>query len=496
MKQSRRNFLASIAVAAALPPTSFAEASPALRPAAALAQDPLRPQYHLLPARNWMNDPNGPIFWKGKYHMFFQYNPGGAIWGDMHWAHAVSMDMIHWKHLPVALAPTPGGPDADGVFSGTAFVQDGRVGMMFTGVRKPTPEEAAIRGSSLIESQCIAMADNDELTSFTKVKDAVIAAPPSQFQTNGFRDPSPWKQGDWWYTPIASGIAGAGGAILLYRSRDLRQWEFVHVFAQRQQWFEAYTPWDVWECPEFFPLGDRHVLIYSTYGKAFWQTGRFDAERLVFHPERQGILDHGSFYAPKTQLDAHGNRILWGWIQEARSSAEYDAAGWSGMMSLPRVLTIADDGTLRYRVADEALALRKQERSATGATAVRVKLENCCGEALYRVRRGDKAFRIVLRSDRTSDIWVTVSYDPTHSGQIQLDYRPFETSSNGISEIHLHVDGSLAEIIVDGQIAWSRRFYYKGAQQAAVLQWEGDVASLLETKWWQMKPISTDRLTT
>ena len=80
--------------------------------AARLAADPLRPQFHLLPAKNWMNDPNGPIFWKGTYHMFFQYNPNAAVWGDMHWAHAVSLDMIHWKHLPIALAPTPGWADA------------------------------------------------------------------------------------------------------------------------------------------------------------------------------------------------------------------------------------------------------------------------------------------------------------------------------------------------------------------------------------------------
>ena len=95
---------------------------PAVATQAEIAADPLRPQFHLLPQRNWMNDPNGPIFWKGKYHMFFQYNPDAAVWGDMHWAHAVSPDMVHWKHLPVALAPTPGGYDADGCFSGSAAV--------------------------------------------------------------------------------------------------------------------------------------------------------------------------------------------------------------------------------------------------------------------------------------------------------------------------------------------------------------------------------------
>ena len=83
------------------------------------------PQFHLLPHANWMNDPNGPIYWNGQYHMFYQYNPDGAYWGNMHWGHAVSPDMVHWRHLPVALAPTPGSPDADGCFTGTAVIQDG-----------------------------------------------------------------------------------------------------------------------------------------------------------------------------------------------------------------------------------------------------------------------------------------------------------------------------------------------------------------------------------
>ena len=84
-------------------------------------RDPLRPQFHLLPRANWMNDPCAPRFFRGQYHMFFQYNPGAAVWGDMHWAHAVSPDLIHWKHLPVALSPTLGGYDAAGCFTGSVL---------------------------------------------------------------------------------------------------------------------------------------------------------------------------------------------------------------------------------------------------------------------------------------------------------------------------------------------------------------------------------------
>ncbi|HMD20740.1 MAG TPA: glycoside hydrolase family 32 protein, partial [Alloacidobacterium sp.] len=112
--------------------------------AADLAHDTNRPQFHLLPAANWMNDPNGPIFWKGKYHMFFQYNPHAAVWGDMHWAHAVSPDMVHWQHLPVALAPTKGGPDGEGCFSGSAVVFNGVPTFLYTGVKSVSLPEATL----------------------------------------------------------------------------------------------------------------------------------------------------------------------------------------------------------------------------------------------------------------------------------------------------------------------------------------------------------------
>src|SRR5579863_786898 len=129
MALTRRAFLQVSTAAAAASASSHvfppAEARAANAPAARnsatealcheLASDPLRPQYHLLPAHNWMNDPNGPIYFRGRYHMFHQYNPQAAIWGNMNWAHATSTDMIHWQHEPIALSPTPGGPASEGV---------------------------------------------------------------------------------------------------------------------------------------------------------------------------------------------------------------------------------------------------------------------------------------------------------------------------------------------------------------------------------------------
>jgi len=144
-----------------------------------LAQDPNRPQYHFLPAANWMNDPNGPIYWKGTYHMFDQYNPDGPFWGDIHWGHAISPDMVHWKHLPVALAPTPGASDADGCFSGTAVVQDGQVALIYTGVRSVPEAQATIKHgvNSFRETQCLALSNDPILTTWSKLSTPLLSDP-------------------------------------------------------------------------------------------------------------------------------------------------------------------------------------------------------------------------------------------------------------------------------------------------------------------------------
>ena len=501
MSTNRRNFLRGIAGAATVAAISASAEEIDARAATRktpLADDPLRPQYHLLPAKNWMNDPNGPIYWKGKYHMFFQYNPKDAVWGDMHWAHSVSEDMIHWKHLPIAMAPTPGGPDQEGVFSGTAFVQEGRVGMMFTGVKTSSSEEATIKDQALRETQCLAIANDDDLSSFSKLPQPVMSSPPKELQVNGFRDPSPWRQGEWWYTPIGSGIANTGGAILLYRSRDLHVWEYVGIFAQREPTFEAFLPWDVWECPEFFALGDRHVLIFSTMGKAFWQTGRLDEKKMVFHADKAGILDYGSFYAPKTQLDAHGNRILWGWIQEARPTSEYQASGWAGMMSLPRVMTIAPDGTLRYRVADAAKELRRAEQRFHGVSGASLSIADCCGEALYRLSKRFGPFGLDIKGSREDKTWMSIGFDPAHPDQILIDSRPLkvEPTVQDQLEIQVYIDGSVIELLIDHQIAWTKRFYYPGEVQSATLHWRGSADVLKEVTLWTLDPITRDRLTT
>ena len=517
MSFTRRSFLKSAAASASFAafPRSGRAATRFLSDDASqakLAADPLRPQFHLLPAKNWMNDPNGPIFWGGLYHMFFQYNPNAAVWGDMHWNHAVSEDMIHWRHLPIALAPTPGWADADGCFTGSAVNDNGIATILYTGVQKTPFERATLRDghSNLRETQCLAMSSDSQLRTWNKWKEPVIQ-PPDDPKLTGFRDPFLWhdENAKLWYLGVASGQFKVGGRVLLYRSKDLRSWEYLHPLASGH-WTEKENtnPVDsgeMWECPDFFPLGKKHVLLYSTAGQVIWEVGELDSKELVFHPQKRGVLDHGAYYAQKTQLDAKGNRILWGWITEKRPDSELIAAGWAGCMALPRILSLASDDTLEMSFTREIKSLYRVPASlksgyllAPDAPAVKIegiKLEGLAFELAWASTRNPWSFTL---SDSVG-AWLSVGFSPADSSaRIKVNEAVFDIPlvSTNWHRFQMIVDGSVVETICNRREALTLREYRKPTGPLTLTTHALDRAGFLWGEAWQLKPISTDRLTT
>ena len=542
---SRRDFLkasaSAVLLASAQPSVSLLHAldppsDDALR--ARLAADPLRPQFHLLPAKNWMNDPNGPIYWKDHYHMFFQYNPNAAVWGDMHWAHAVSDDMIHWRHLPIALAPTPGWDDTDGCFTGSAVDDHGTATLLYTGVKTVPPENATLRDGvqNFREVQCLATSSDPQLRTWNKSKTPVIE-PPQDPRLMGFRDPFLWRglhiaemgrssaaplqdrgdaanYGDWWYLGVASGVRHEGGNVRLYRSKDLRHWEYLHPLASGQ-WTgkDSINPVDsgeMWECPDFFALGKKHVLLYSTAGGVYWETGELDPKELVFHSEKRGVLDYGAYYAQKTQLDEHGNRILWGWITEKRSDDELRAAGWAGCMALPRVLSIGSDGALEMRFAPAVQSLRanafdlpSQNSADSRAAATRqIKIENLAGELEWKLRKPDGASdtqHIEFTLADRSGPWLSLTLESAKNSPARLTVngKSVELPANVSPErnFHLFLDGSVAELICDQRHAITTRIYRKPDGVLHLSLTNSDLQPVTSFAAWQLQPISSDRLT-
>jgi beta-fructofuranosidase len=486
---------AAVAVTTAWPTRLLGEWD-AERPVGGLAVDPMRPQFHLLPAKNWMNDPNGPIYFKGHYHMFFQYNPQAAVWGDMSWNHAISEDMMHWRHLPMAMTPTPGGPDAFGCFSGSAIAVGDRVYVVYTGTQKSGDALATIRvgQNNIEETQCLAWSDDPQLVRWSKDPKPVVARPPEGLKITGFRDPSAWRSGEGYYMTVGSGVENEGGCVLLYHSNDLKSWEYLHKLTSGV-WNGKKTPnhcddGEMWECPEFFPLGEGHVLIYSTMGKVFWESGVLDETTMTFTAKKQGELDWGAFYAPKTQVDAHGRTILWGWIQERRDETAMKAAGWSGMMSLPRVLTLDADGMLRMETLPALSALREARLPSQEirAGACRV-LPRATGEVLCTGEMG-KDFE--FRMSGGSGELIKVRYSAqTHS--LSADGREILLEAGDVPVVHAYVDGSVIELILGERVGYTKRFYYTESVAPDMVVAADGMARL---EAWRIRPISGDRLTT
>ena len=503
--RTRREFLAATAAMAAvtMAPTGLRAqdaAGDALE--AKLADDPMRPQFHLLPAKNWMNDPNGPIYFDGKYHMFFQYNPHAAVWGDMSWNHAVSTDMLHWSHLPLAFTPAPGGPDAAGCFSGSAIAVGKRVYVVYTGVVESSKDVATVRDGTdhLQESQCLAYSDDPQLVKWTRLPKPVVPLPPPGMKITGFRDPSAWKQGDTYYMTVGSGVAKVGGCVLLYRSADLRNWEYLHPLTSGA-WNGIPTAnpcgdGEMWECPEFFQLDGQHLLIYSTLGKVFWQSGVLDQATMTFHASKTGLLDLDAFYAPKTQVDAQGRRILWGWIPERRTEAAMREAGWSGMMALPRVMRLDPDGTLRIQILRQTTALRAgsvpQQPSSAGVLRV---LRGASGELTCTGTRG-KSFELTLSDDRSDPgaaRLLHVSYS-AEKHSFAADGKEIALQPDDMPTLHAFVDGSVIELIVSERIGYTKRFYYSQATAPDVSALATGAGVTMNA--WKVSPISHNRLTT
>ena len=472
-----------------------------------IASDRNRPQYHFLPPSNWMNDPNGPIFWRGKSHVFYQYNPNGAFSGSKHWGHAVTQDLVHWKNLPVALAPTPGGPDKDGVYTGCAVIDQGTPTMIFTGVRP--------------EVQMIATSNDPEMAAWTKYSgNPVIPAPPSGLQVTGFRDPCVWKEDDGWYMAVGSGFKGVGGSALLYRSQDLRKWEYLHPLVTGKMdknvtGRSVVGTGEMWECPDLFPLGSKHVLLVSTLGTVLYMVGVYKDHKFV--PEVEARADFGCDYAPKTMLDGKGRRIWWGWIRERRSVDAQKAAGWSGVMSLPRILTIGTSGALRMEPAPELERLRGKRRRlrnlAIGSGEGRLidGIAGDCLEIVMEIDPGDsEEIGLRVRCSPEGNEQTLIAYnrkdqslfsDATRSSEDPAATRAIQKGRLALPpgeplKLRIFLDGSVVEIFANGRACLTDRTYPVRPDSTGLrLHALGGPAKLRSMDVWEMQPISNNRMT-
>jgi beta-fructofuranosidase len=328
--------------------------------------DPHRPRFHFVSPAGWLNDPNGVGQWKGTYHLFYQYNPEGAFHHRILWGHATSTDLVNWTDQPVALEPSAG-PDADGCWSGVLVDNGGTPTLVYSG----RFEER--------ELPCVAVGSPDLLNWTKAPENPVIPAPPAGVDITAYRDHCVWREGPVWRQLVGSGIRGRGGTAFLYESADLRRWDYIGplFIGDAASGDPAATDWQgtMWECVDLFragggTLGDStsgdgsDILVFSAWHDGdtrhplYW-TGRYAGDAYI--PRDLHRLDYGGryFYAPQSFADESGRRVMFGWLQEGRTDAAMVEAGWSGVMSLPRVATLEADGELAFAPVPELESLRR-----------------------------------------------------------------------------------------------------------------------------------------
>jgi beta-fructofuranosidase len=469
-----------------------------------------RPALHLSARVGWMNDPNGFSYYDGKYHMFYQYHPYDSHWGPMHWGHAVSTDLIHWKYLPVVMAPDR--PyDRDGVFSGNAItLPDGRHMLMYTGVMNEYTENGDIQG---VQTQNLAFGDGFFYEKYEKNPVITEALLPEGGSRYDFRDPKIWQEEDGSYRMMAANNQlGDGGQMLLFRSEDAIHWSYVKKIAENH-----YRLGLMWECPDFFPLDGKQVLLasaqdmlpkgleYHNGNGTFYMIGTWDKQTETFLPESDHAVDYGiDFYAPQTILTPDGRRVMIGWMQNWDTCNLHTAnVPWFGQMSIPRELSVKN-GVLYQKPIRELEELRgeKVEHRQITFSNDEISLQGISGrlvdmEVTVRPADSDNLFqKFAIHFAKNEQYHCGVSYRP-HESTLKID-RKFSGSrraiihqrrarvnySNGELKLRLLLDRYSFEIFVnDGEKVMSATmetdlnaqeitFYADGAVSIDVTKYE------------------------
>ncbi|OAS89241.1 MULTISPECIES: glycoside hydrolase family 32 protein [Metabacillus] len=306
-----------------------------------------RPQFHFTPEENWMNDPNGMVYFNDEYHLFYQHHPFGTTWGPMHWGHAVSKDLIHWEHLPIALFPDEHGT----IFSGSAIVdwnntsgffddQPGLVAIYTSADNYPDSDRPRQR-------QSLAYSIDNGRTWVKYEGNPVL----SDVNITDYRDPKVFWHHDTnkWVMVLAT-----EQSVTIYTSPNLIDWEYASEFGNKAGSHDG-----VWECPDLFQLSidddksnQKWAMLVSIGDNSEFKEGsrtqyfigQFDGTTFVNDNDDDTILwlDYGrDNYAGVTWSDSPDERRIYiGWMSNWRYANQVPTNEWRSAMTLPRELTM------------------------------------------------------------------------------------------------------------------------------------------------------------
>lgn len=459
-------------------------------------QCPWRQSFHIQPPTGLLNDPNGFSYYNGEYHLFYQWFPFGPVHGLKHWYHTKSKDLVHWENVGMAIEPS-NKFDSHGAYSGSAIEHDGKLFLMYTG---NTRDDKWVRRPY----QCLALMEQSG--SISKIEFPVIANVPNGY-TDHFRDPKVWKSGERFYAIIGAQRENETGCVVLYESANLIDWQFSGEVKTELGEFGY-----MWECPDYFELDGKGVLLFSPQGLKpvgncyhnIYQSGYvigdlLDLEKNELTHGAFHELDRGfDFYAPQTMKDDKGRRIVVGWMGLPEIDYPTDQNGWAHCLTLPRAITVKNGKLIQQPVAElEDLRGEKIEASKivtnesmpfagfegevyelcvafTESTADEFGLELRIGEGEKTVIKYDAAAKEVV-------------FDRTQAGKAFAEefgtIRRCRIEAETIS-FHIFVDVSSVEIFVNsGEEVFTGRIFPDAASRGISFFSNGGSTNVHAVKW-------------
>ncbi|GAA2752792.1 glycoside hydrolase family 32 protein [Amnibacterium kyonggiense] len=451
--------------------------------AAPIDTDHHRPRFHIRPATGFVNDPNGPVLIDGVAHLYFQFrapmhHPGAQVL----WGHATSEDLVRWTLHRPAISPHPVLGDREGAWSGNTVVrEDGAVVAFYSGYRHEHPFQSVQAAVS-----------TDGGFSFGEPRQ-VVADPAPEEGVRQLRDPFVWREDGTWRMVVGAGDERRVGSTRLYRSEDLETWTFegLRASAVRGAIAEVDTG-DMWECPQLVRLDGEDVLLIASWSeevgigqvlsvRGLERRGASDEELVVRR------LDAGSnFYASSAMRESPHGALVWGWVTEGRTDAAAETAGWSGTISLPRVVRLGPDGSVLSAPVPAVDSLRQEELSGTSGTEVGAQLE-----VLVALPDGVASARAVLAFSADERLVIELDRD---AGEVRIDRSEasvLEGSHGGVTrisaafgdtaEVRLFLDGSVVETFTSGGRVATTRVY-----PAAPPPWRLEHDGTADVRLWRL----------
>jgi len=466
--------------------------------------DPHRPVYHFVSPEGVCHpfDPNGSIFWKGQYHLMYIFqNEKGHCWG-----HAVSNDMLHWRILPPALEP---GDGDKGIFSGNMFInKEGVPTIIYYGVKA---------------GGCIAIAQDENLIEWKKLESNPVVKEPKKKDPDYGKyrpcDPHGWVEGDTYYT-IFGGDPSRHRATV-FKGKELDKLEYVgYLLAHTVDGIPLDE--DI-SCPDMFHLDGKDVLVCISHPLGCrYYIGEWKDEQ--FYPESHAMMNWpgGRFFANDSFLDDRGRRILIAWVGEALLVEGKEKKGWAGVMSMPRVLSLAEDNTMRIKPIEEIETLRINPRShekISLADGDEVQFKDVAGDCIeidleidpgtasqvgLRVRRSPQgeeetivayepgSDELILDVSKSSlDKYVRYGTHRPHTAEggedVRVQRAPFEVTPGDTFTLRVFLDKSIIEVYGDDRQCVTQRIYPLREDALGIsLFCKGGSAKVLSLKVWDM----------